>query len=479
MNCNEYKELFVEYIEGLLDESQKQDVAKHLNNCQSCQAELLMLKDLQERLIINGKAVAQSNLEEKVLSEILRQQRDRLKAVHKAGTGLKIWRTIMKNQITKLAIAAVVVIACLIGFSLWRTTGSGIALADVLAQIEQAKAVRYKLNNKITSEDPNSPYNFESRVTFLKSGEYGMKVNFEQLDPNGGESTFTEHYFLPQKKTWIAIFHKDKRYQRVELDDASFEFMQEQAKQANDPLFYLKEILKYKYESLGKSTIDGIEVVGFQSKDPNYTAGVTTLLVEVKTLLPVRYESLTTEPNKRKAKLVLYDFQWDVPVDASEFDPVIPDGYTVRLAKFPAKITEETAIQGLKIWVELLGKYPDPENIITNDVAPTVLRLAEKSETPTAMRLKEDSKGLTDDEISNKLVDFLMPIRGLGSFYLRLSISNKDLAYYGKTVTSKDMNKVLMRWKVSDNQYRIIYGDLHAETVTPEKLAELEKNLPK
>jgi hypothetical protein len=36
-----------------------------------------------------------------------------------------------------------------------------------------------------------------------------------------------------------------------------------------------------------------------------------------------------------------------------------------------------------------------------------------------------------------------------------------------------------MRWKVSDNEYRVIYGDLHAETVTPEKLAELEAGLPK
>jgi len=36
-----------------------------------------------------------------------------------------------------------------------------------------------------------------------------------------------------------------------------------------------------------------------------------------------------------------------------------------------------------------------------------------------------------------------------------------------------------MRWKVSDNEYRVIYGDLHAETVTPEKLSELENALPK
>jgi hypothetical protein len=36
-----------------------------------------------------------------------------------------------------------------------------------------------------------------------------------------------------------------------------------------------------------------------------------------------------------------------------------------------------------------------------------------------------------------------------------------------------------MQWKVSDNEYRFIFGNLHAETVSPEKLAELEKALPK
>ena len=48
-----------------------------------------------------------------------------------------------------------------------------------------------------------------------------------------------------------------------------------------------------------------------------------------------------------------------------------------------------------------------------------------------------------------------------------------------KIITPKDADKVLMRWKVSDNEYRIIFGDLHAETVTPEKLVELEKLISK
>ena len=47
------------------------------------------------------------------------------------------------------------------------------------------------------------------------------------------------------------------------------------------------------------------------------------------------------------------------------------------------------------------------------------------------------------------------------------------------SLTPKDADKVLLRWKVSDKEYRVIFGDLHTQTVTAEKLAELEKTLPK
>ncbi len=406
-----------------------------------------------------------------------------------AGTNMR--RIIMKSPLTKLAIAAVVLLACVIGLSLWRTTGSGIALADVLARIEKVKAYRSQWSSKITGEDPNKRYNFEEeRGTWLISQEYGCKNKIEVLDPNGGESTFSECYIFPEKKTFIAIKPKQKKYWRIELDDSFAESWQ---KNNPDLRTSLKQILACKYESMGRSTIDGIEVEGFQTTDPNFFLSNfggrknkqidVKIWVDVKTLLPVRYEDTSVDHEKKSHYYEHHDFQWDVPVDAAEFEPVIPDDYASVVIKEPARCTEETAIQGLKLWVELLGKYPDPEIIpVTNipDVAPTALRSSfEKSETPAALRLKEEIKGLTDDEISNKLVDFLMPIRGLHSFCGMLEENEKEPKYYGKTVTPKDADKVLMRWKVSDNEYRVIYGDLHTETVSPAKLADLEAALPK
>jgi hypothetical protein len=427
---------------------------------------------------------ASANLDRRVHEDISRALTEP-KKTKSALPEPNIWRIIMKSPITKLATAAVVIIACVIGLSLWRTTGSGIALADVLARIEKAKAYRYQWSTKVTGEDPNKPYSLERRGTCLTSQEYGLKSKNELIDPNGGETTFEEIYWLPDKKTTIIITPKQKKYWRAESDDSWGEW--------DDARSTVKRILECKYESLGRSTIDGIEVEGFQTTDPNCFGERgenrqidVKVWVDVKTRWPVRYDSTFAYVDQMGGKIshrehyVMHDFRWDVPVDAAEFEPpVIPDDYTGVVVKYPTHITEETVIQGLKLLVDLLGKYPDTE-IITTYFDITPLRSAlEKSDTPAAMRLKEEIKGLTDDEMSNKLVDFLIPIRGLGRFYDMLVGDEKRPKYYGKTVTPKDADKVLLRWKVSDNEYRVIYGDLHAETVTPEKLAELERALPK
>jgi hypothetical protein len=438
------------------------------------------LDNLEETIRKDLNFTAGDELHDRLLDDVLNVQ----EKSHSAVPRPNLRRQIMKSPITKSAAAAVIIIACLIALSLWRNTGSGIALADVLARIEQVKAFRFQWNVKITGEDPNKPYSSEERNTTLESQEYGWKSKIESLDPNGGESTFVEKYTFPDKKTVIRIWPKQKKYWRTEFDDVTAERLW----QMNDPRTYLKKILECKHESLGRSTIDGIEVEGFQTTDPYFFligGGIqidAKVWVDVKTRLPVRYDF--TWPNFdqmgtkiiERGHIVMHDFQWDVAVDAAEFEPVIPDDYTGTVVKYPAHITEETNIQGLKVLVELLGKYP--ENIIDID-GKTVLRLAEKSETPAAMRLKEEIKGLTNEEINNKLADFLMPIRGIAAFYNGLQQDGKHPKYYGKTVTPKDADKVLMRWKLSDNEYRVIFGDLHAETVTAEKLAELEKNLPK
>ncbi len=454
------------------------------------------LRNLIHNSIVETTVRTDQRILKDALERLEKVKQDRL-AVARPNVG----RVIMKSPITKLATAAIVAIACLIGLSLWRGTESGIALADVLARIEKVKAVRFRWIVGVYYGEAHDK-NYEGGATELISQEYGSKSSdsYEKVDPNVGESLFIKRpepnmgestsvtYFLPKKKARIYISHEKKKYTRIELDDIYVEQEQKRNNYRSDPVRYLQEILKYKYESLGKSTIDGIEVEGFRTTDPNYLSQGkqrepsqsqvdVKIWADVKTQLPVRYDYDYFRPmgdnKKYHTRLVFYDFQWDVPVDAAVFEPPIPDGYTFTLIKLPSN-NEETAIQGLKQCIELFGTYPER----TLDIWQRVFRLLSgaRDDTLPAERLEQKTKGFTEDEIKNKL---LMPIRGLERFGCRLDWEKKDPRYYGETVTPKDADKVLMRWKLSDNEYRVIYGDLHAETVTPAKLAELEAALPK
>ncbi len=401
-----------------------------------------------------------------------------------------MWRSIMKSPSAKPAVAAAVVIACVIGLSLWRTTGSGIALADVLARVEQARSVQWDISGTISSDGaPDKFPNWPSWSTWLFSQEWGQRISMGRTDPNGRQTPLTEICFSRKNKIVVQIDHSSKRYTRTEMDDTTFRRAEEVLSQASDPGRYLRRIMTCKYESMGRSTIDGLEVEGFRTTDPNIGGypGIIDpqvdhkLWVDVKTRMPVRIEGSGSGVAKMGGRIsihgVQYPIRWDVPVTAAEFEPpAVPSGYLVVLDGLPGPITEEGTIEGLRQCVELLGKYPGQASIALPEGIQSAL---DGSDSPAAARLKEELKGLTEQDRVNRLMDVGTPMRRVDRFFTALNTQGKDPAYYGKTVTPKDTDKVLLRWKVSDSEYRVIFGDLHAETVSPEKLAELEKALPK
>jgi len=432
-----------------------------------------------ENLVKKLRYQASAESHDRILGNVLQT----LDESEKEKTGVvapNIRSIIMKSPITKLATAAIVAIACLIGLSLWRGTESGIALADVLAQIEKASAYRHTCDSTLTNlMEPNVPA--KSHYTMLRSQKYGYKTVPD--DPSD-----EVNYYSIQENVGFTIRPKQKQYERIYFPGEKMTSLaQNQYSYYADRI--VKKILGCKYESMGRSIVDGVEVEGFRTTDPNYASQKkpsqvdVRIWVDVKTRLLVRSEEHITYKDKTIWDLITHDYQWDIPVDAADFKPVIPDNYTRTEKDFfyeYAKlkdITEENVIQGLKLYADLSGHYP--KNATWIPEVQYQWSVFEKSETPAALRLKEELKGLTEADKAKRLRNALMPMGRINGFYYWLGQQNKDRAYYGETVSPRDADKVLMRWKVSDNEYRVIYGDLHAETVTPEKLAELEAALPK
>jgi outer membrane lipoprotein-sorting protein len=481
MNCAESKELLVVYLEGLLEGAEKQAVEEHLSTCETCRTELQGLQTLQQRLVRNGTTLAGTNLEDEVMNRIIREQSVRLKSARQAGVGLRLRRLLMKSTMAKLAVAAVVVLAVVAALSLWTGT-KGVVLADVLAKVERVQAFMYKMTMHMTGPMQNTAIqdaNYEASM--LIANEYGMRMDIAMTDSQTGRTTAQQIYMLPAEKRIVMLMPQEKKYMRMELDESMFEKMKEQS---HDPRTMIKQILAAKYEDLGPSVIDGVEVEGFRTTDPAYGGGTlgdvdVTLWVDTKTWLPVRMDMNLKISEQIRMQGTLHDFQWDVPVPASEFASIIPADYTPGPGdgiKMPA-MTEETAVAGLKLWTSFLDKYPESLSVVTLMQG---VQEFQSSETPAALKFREEIKQIEGDEArAQKIVEVMMPLQTLGGFYATLVQGQKDPAYYGKIVTPGDAGQVLLRWKTADNEYRVLFGDLHGETVTAERLAELEANLPK
>ena len=483
MNCAECRELLVVGLEGLLEDAQKRGVVDHLKTCKACRAEFKGLQTLRQRLVSHGQALARSSVEDEVMNRIIREQNVRLRSAAQAEAGLRLRRLTMKSSMVKGAVAAAVVLAAIGGIFLWTGTKSGVALADVLAKVEQVQAFMYQMTMHVTGSMQGMPAGgTDMKMTALVANHYGMKMDSSMTGATAGQAMDQQTYVLPQQKMLMVVLPGMKKYMRMSLDDSMFEKIK---KQNNDPRFMIKQILECQYKALGRSVIDGIEVEGFQTTDPAYAGAVlgdvdVKVWVDVKTWLPVRVDMKIKMNEQMEMEGTLHDFQWDVPVSAAQFNPVLPADFTPGPGdgmKMPA-MTEETAIAGLKLFADLTGKYPENLNMMT--LMQTTTGGFKDSQTPEAQKLRQAmEEAKTDEERIKAIVEPLMPIQMLGGFYGTLVQEKKEPAYYGKVVKPGDAAQVLLRWKTADNEYRVIFADLHAATVNGDTLAKFEAALPK
>jgi outer membrane lipoprotein-sorting protein len=232
-----------------------------------------------------------------------------------------IWRIIMKSKITKAAAAAVIIGAVILGLNI--TSGpdiAGVTWAEVIEKVEQISALTYDMTSEISYPE-NKKLSIQSEN--YVAGDYGTK---SILYMNG--EVFVVTYLLPRKKLAYHIRPKDKTYRRMDMSD-------EQAarvKEPDDPRTWLKTVLSGDYIELGRDNINGVVVEGIKCSMTEKTGEDTVmrLWVGVETNLPVRIEiegQKMEGGEMRPHKYVMENFQWDVELDESVFEPNIPEDY--------------------------------------------------------------------------------------------------------------------------------------------------------
>jgi Putative zinc-finger len=429
MNCTECKELLVAYIEELLDESQKQTVAKHLKECPSCRAQAQELGGLHERLVHNGKVLAQSNLENDVMNRIVREQNVQLKTAARATKALGLRRTIMKSPITRIAAAAAVIIVAALGVHY--IMAPSVTWARVIEPILNAKTVVFDL---IIGREDAGMVSHEivlgSRIRRTMSNMPNLTMIID-LDKAKLLALDTE------AKT---AFYADIKGDLEERTRSYIKFVRQIIRQLQDG----------QVEQLGEQVIDGQKAVGFKGRGQNEEV---TIWADAQTALPIRIEAQIGQ----KLSFIMKNFEFDVPLGESLVSMNVPDGYTLKKTDIGlGNATEQDFVESLRIWAEIIGDGTFPQTIGTESAMKEMPVLVQKL---AAMHVSEE-KGM---QIGMSF--------GKGMLFHQILESQGQWTYAGAGVKLGDAGKAIFWYQPQGSAtYRVIYGDLSVKDVRPENL---------
>ena len=397
----------------------------------------------------------------------------------------KMWRIMMNSPITKLAVAAVVIIAVLTG--IYFITGKTpsvtcCAWARIADKVEQTKSCVCSLHISRSDKNAGQP-ELQMEALAYMSSDYGYRLD-SYVDGNMVQQT----YLVFKEKAMIATMPPRKKYMRMAVPD---KMLSEITKQYQDPRDILSHFMSGEHKELGKSTLDGIEVQGIEATVLGMFKG--RMWVDIATEYPVKME-MEAQRGAGRIAIVIDGFEWNSELSPDIFEPNIPaDFTTLGEVKIPGQ-NEAKAIDGLRTFAEVTdGKYPSDMDM--NE-------MVQEAQEALRQKINITSGAEPNPEEANQISQKMKSIQEISVFYDDLVKHGKDPIYYGKNVTAGDANAILMRWKavhgrftlINDftgsarsadefikveetpsNDYRVVFGDLTIEKVTAEQLKEMER----
>jgi len=416
----------------------------------------------------NSSARTTEQLDEKILNAAL-SAREEYKRTQSAQTQPKIWRIAMHSKLTKLAAAAVVALAAIIGIS--QFPGGTVTFAQVIEPILNARTV---ILDFVIGEEGEG---HEMHDIVIGSRIRRTMSNIDMtmiLDPRV-RSTLSN-----MDMTMILDLEDARMLTLVSLGVtkiASYndiEGIQEGTRSVLD--FVRNVVSKVKdnpdadIQDLGEKEINGQKAVGFYVKGLNVDL---TIWANKKTSLPIRIEF--TEG--KTSTVVIKNIEFDVPLEESLVSMEVPAGYTLKdnfihiedtagytlkdtalhiedtaPDSLPYNATEEDLVESLRIWAEIILDGAFPDAIGTDHFMKQAYVLG----------YKLASLGLPVSEVDKfpKGMIFLQEFEFGGKW-----------GYAGKGVKLGDADKIILWYQPQgSNTYRAIYGDLRVAEVAEEDL---------
>ncbi len=232
----------------------------------------------------------------------------------------------MKSPITKLAAAAVVVIAVLVGISLLDSSATSVAWSEVVRRVEASRGLIVRCT--------------ETSSVMPDGGDYAIKYfcpTHSRTDSYKDGSLTRSTYSDFATGTYTGLYHTHKNCligTITEIDG----FLEKHEDWTN-PGYIVETILSCEHTELEQRIIEGVLCEGIETSDPAFLGPLPEvdrleaqlrLWVDVETRYPVLLESkISAEYNGEAvdSEGVMDQFQWDVDLEPSIFEPNIPPDY--------------------------------------------------------------------------------------------------------------------------------------------------------
>jgi hypothetical protein len=457
MTCPDTHEWDLLAMEAL-DDSAAGPLRVHAKECPACQRRFEQARraHLDRIRMYDGFDRGHDSLREQLMAALpaapARSQTDRL---------VRGWRYMgdvavsIKHRVGARAVIGMVSVAACAAIILLAVTFAGgrSAFATAIEQFRNARTIVCR----VSSPTPVSagPMSFDFDGTLYVSSEHGSRM---ELLMNG---SVAQVQYMPPGGPMTMVTPLARQY--MIIDTTSAGPGPETGANPDDFLRALGRLTDKASRELGRQEIDGVEAIGYEISGAALGLGSgdqirSELWIDAETHLPVRYFVEMPGPTEAPLQMVFDEFQWDTPLDPDLFVPDIPADYTRIDAVMPTP-DEAALIKGLGSYVELTGKYPPKLDlsVIMTDMMTAMFKRMDS-------QLREGHPVPDQQTITQKGVEIGSGI----AYYQRLVGDGRSPEYYGKDVSPGQADAVLVRWKLSDGGWRVIYGDLRVETVFEE-----------
>ncbi len=289
-----------------------------------------------ENFIKRVRFKASARMHERTLNDALEAQEESRKT-KSAELKPKIWRTIMKSGMTKLAAAAVIVIAVMVGIS--QLGSSSVAWADVLENIRNSKTLTFLVRAK--EQEPPI-------MKVMVIHPYLLRFEFLCKIPNepivGGQI-----WIVDTGKGKSLILDTVKKKGKVcPTDRAMLDIY--------DTFRNFRDRVDYSVDEIGSRQIGDKQVIGFKLKKEEDKREIM-VWADPETKLPILMEETCENREGQVMQHVVTDIVFDAELDVSLFSLQPPKGYKLEEFEYDPLVKRAMSAANMDRILKACRKY--------------------------------------------------------------------------------------------------------------------------